>query len=140
MGGCDRGDVVDEPTGTPGGDAAVRLTEVKAEAVLARERAAEAARRARELAGGAPPDPVCAEERSTRARTSLVASLRSAAEAHRRAARTHLAPPTSAAVTRRGTGRRPSCTSTAPTRTTPAPARSRRTGRPGGSAGVRASD
>lgn len=90
MGGCDRGGDVDEPTGTPGGDATVRLTEVKAEAVLARDRAAEAARRARELAAGAPPDPHGAEQRSTRARTSLIASLRSAAEAHRRAARTHL--------------------------------------------------
>ena len=81
---------MDEPTGTPGGDAAVRLTEVKAEAVVARDRAAEAGRRARELADGAPPDPRGAEQRSNRARTSLIASLRSAAEAHRRAARTHL--------------------------------------------------
>ena len=72
---------------SPGSTAALEL---RARALFASAQLGRAEQAFRELAAGAPADPVRAQERSTRARTSLVASLRSAAEAHRRAARTHL--------------------------------------------------
>ncbi len=80
-----------EDLGTTGtGDAAAaRQRSARQDAEHARARAQEAGARARELAAGAPADPRGAAERSVQARASLAVSLRSAAEAHRRAARTH---------------------------------------------------
>jgi hypothetical protein len=82
---------VSEDVGTTGtGDAAAaRRRSARQEAEHARTRAEAAGARARELAAGAPADPRGAAERSVQAWASLAASLRSAAEAHRRAARTH---------------------------------------------------
>ncbi len=82
---------MDDPGSTGAGtDAAVRLRSARQEAEHARERSDEAGRRARALAAGAPADPEAAAARWARARERLVASLRSSAQAHRRAARTHL--------------------------------------------------
>jgi hypothetical protein len=79
----------DEVATGVGGDAVRRLATAKQDAERARERATDAGRRAHARAAGQAGGPEDAAARVLLARESLAASLRSSAEAHRRAARRH---------------------------------------------------